>query len=259
MTSNGWIIRDKAGWPGVPGSIFDSSTVSIVDDSSQPGNRLLQMLSWTDGKTTHETQVCQARKFLVGTYAARVYFNDAPASGPDGDQVVETFYLISPYVKPNDPNYSEVDNEYLPNGGWGGPDTAFYVTTWATVTLDPWSADNSSDNVRQSLQGWHTFVVQIADQQTRYFLDGQPIATHGAHYYPRVPMSLNFNLWFIQGGLAGGSEKRIYQEQVDWVYHQAGAVLSPDQVTAAVSDLRASKTGFTDTVPSAGLASPCDM
>ncbi len=259
MAANGWIIRDKAGWPGVPGSIFDSSTVSMVQDPAQPSNRLMQISSWSDGKTTHQTQVCQARKFLAGTYGARVFFNDAPSAGPDGDQVVETFYLISPYVKPNDPSYSEADNEYLPNGGWGGPDRTFYVTTWATVTLEPWSADNASNNVRQSLQGWHDLVLQVADRQTRFYLDGQLIATHGEHYYPRVPMSINFNLWFIAGGLLAGSQKRVYDEQVDWVFHQAGAVLTPDQVTAAVADLRASKTAFKDTVPSSGLASPCDM
>ena len=67
MAANGWIIRSKAGWPGVPGAIFDSSTVKVIDDTSQPGNRLLQMSATTDGSTTHETQICQQRKFREGT------------------------------------------------------------------------------------------------------------------------------------------------------------------------------------------------
>jgi Glycosyl hydrolases family 16 len=258
MTANGWVLRSKSGWPGVKGAIFDSSTISVVDDPATSGNRLLQISASTDGTTTRQSQVCQQRKFLSGTYAARVFFNDAPTSGEDGDQVVETFYLISPYVKPFDPDYSEVDNEYLPNGGWGGPEQTFYVTTWHTVRIEPWSADNASQMTRGSLQGWHTLVIQIQSPETRYFLDGKLIATHGEHYYPRVPMSIDFNLWMIDGGLNAGGQ-RVYDEQVDWVYHRAGTVLSPDQVDAAVQKLRSSGSTFQDTVPSSGLDPTCDM
>jgi hypothetical protein len=259
MRANGWIIRSKAGWPGQPGAIFDASTVAIVDDTSQSGNRLLELAASTDATTTHQTQVCQARKFLGGTYGARVFFNDAPAAGPDGDQVVETFYLISPYVKANDPDYSELDNEYLPNGGWGGTGETFYVTSWATVTIEPWQADNASDSQRRSLQGWHTMVVQVADHQTKYFLDGAPVAVHGSHFYPDVPMSLNFNLWFISQVLGHPGESRTYLEDIDWTYYNAGAVMAPDQVVAAVADLRSGGTAFKDTVPASGLESPCDL
>lgn len=128
MQANGWIIREKAGWPGVPGASFLRDNVSFQDDPDQPGNRLLEMTSFTDGTVegTAQTQFCHERKYLEGTYAARIHFSDAPLSGPDGDQVVETFYMISPYVKPNDPDYSEMDNEYLPNGGWGHGETTFF-------------------------------------------------------------------------------------------------------------------------------------
>lgn len=258
MTANGWVLRSKSGWPGVKGAVFDGSTVSVVDDPMQSGNRLLQISAGTDGTTTRQSQVCQQRKFLSGTYAARVFFNDGPTTGADGDQVVETFYLISPYVKPFDPDYSEVDNEYLPNGGWGGPDQTLYVTTWHTVQIEPWSADNTSQMTRGSLQGWHTLVVQIQRPETRYFLDGMLIATHGERYYPRVPMSINFNLWMIDGGL-NATGHRLYDEQIDWVYHQAGTVLSPDQVDAAIQQLRVSGSTFQDTVRSSGLDSPCDL
>ena len=46
----------------------------------------------------------------------------------DGDQVVQTFYTITPYLEPLDPDYSEMDYEYLPNGGWGGAALTFHVT-----------------------------------------------------------------------------------------------------------------------------------
>src|SRR3974390_1027401 len=111
---------------------------------------------------------------------------------------------------------------------------------------------------RGSLQGWHTLVIQIRSPETRYFLDGTLIATRGEHYYPRVPMSIDFNVWMIDGGLTA-TGMRVCDEQIDWVYHQAGAVLSPDQVDAAVRQLRSSGSKFLDTVPSSDLASPCDM
>lgn len=258
MTANGWILRSKAGWPGVKGAIFDSSSIAVVDDPQQSGNRLLQISASTDGTTTHQSQVCQQRKFLAGTYAARVHFSDAPTTGADGDQVVETFYLISPYVKPFDPDYSEVDNEYLPNGGWGGTDEAFYVTTWHTVRIEPWSADNASQVTPGSLRGWHTLVIQLQSPETRYFLDGRFIATHGERYYPRVPMSIDFNLWLIDGGLIATGQRQ-YDEQIDWVYHQVGAVLSPAEVDVAIGRVRASGRTFQDTVRPSGLDSPCDL
>jgi hypothetical protein len=46
---------------------------------------------------------------------------------------------------------------------------------------------------------------------------------------------------------------------VDWAYHAAGAVLSPAQVTAAVTAMRHDDVSFRDTVPASGLASPCNL
>jgi hypothetical protein len=63
--------------------------------------------------------------------------------GADGDQLVETFYAISPLQAPLDPNYSELDWEYLPNSGWGVTAPTLFVTSWHTVQLDPWIADNT--------------------------------------------------------------------------------------------------------------------
>ncbi|MGH9905613.1 MAG: hypothetical protein ACRD8U_08535, partial [Pyrinomonadaceae bacterium] len=83
------------------------------------------------------------RKYLEGTYAARVRFTDKPVSGPAGDQVVESFYTISPLKAPWDPDYSELDFEYLPNGGWGIDGPTLYATTWETFFPEPnWKKDN---------------------------------------------------------------------------------------------------------------------
>ena len=261
MTSRGWVIRNGSGWPGVTGASFRSENVSFVDYPDPADNRLLRMTSSTDGnaESTYQTQICHQRKYLEGTYAARVRFSDQPVSGVDGDQVVQTFYTITPYVEPLDPDYSEMDYEYLPNGGWGSGDTTFYVTTWETVQIEPWNADNASTSVQGSLDGWHTLVTQATGGSVRYFVDGKLIAQHGGKYYPDAFMSMNFNLWFIDGGLVDAQGLREYQEDIDWAFHQAGVLLMPEEVTAKVNELRHNSVEFIDTVLSGIQTSPCDF
>jgi hypothetical protein len=72
-------------------------------------------------------------------------------------------------------------------------------------------------------------------------------------------MSINYNLWFIPAGLAKTHALRSYAEDVDWVYHAAGAVLPPAQVTARVTAMRHDDVSFRDTVPASALASPCNL
>ena len=263
MMANGWVVRSGYGWPGVTGALFRPENVSLVEYPGQPGNRLLRMSSSTDGtpENTHQTQVCHQRKYLEGTYAARVRFSDAPVSGLDGDQIVQTFYTITPYDEPLNPDYSEMDNEYLPNGGWGGPELSFYVTTWETVQIEPWYARNSSTSIQGSQAGWHTLLMQVMDGTVRYFVDGKLVAQHGGEFYPDAPMSINFNLWFIEGGLMTADGIREYQEDVDWAFHQANALLMPDEVEAKVAGFRNTSIYFVDTVPPGDitLPSPCDL
>ena len=261
MIASGWVIRSGAGWPGVSGATFRPENVAFVDYPDLAGNRLLRMTSSTDGvgENTFQTQVCHQRKYLEGTYAARVRFSDSPVSGPDGDQVVQTFYTITPYERPLDAHYSEMDYEYLPNGGWGSGDLTFYVTTWETVQIEPWNADNTSTTMSGSLEGWHTLVTQVTGGTVRYFIDGRLIAQHGGKYYPDAPMSINFNLWFIAAGLIQAEGRREYQEDIDWVFHEAGAMLMPDEVMVKVNGFRSASIQFQDTVPPGIPSSPCDL
>ena len=261
MTANGWIIRSGQGWPGVTGASFRAENVSFVDHPDEAGNRLLRMTSSTDGtkENTFQTQICHQRKYLEGTYAARVRFSDEPVSGSDGDQIVETFYMITPYEKPLDPNYSEMDFEYLPNGGWGGPPNIMHFTTWEKVQIEPWNADNTSNPREGSLTGWHTLVVQVTDGTVRYFVDGEQTAEHDQYYFPDAPMSMNFNLWFIEGGLSGAGDARDYQEDIDWVFHEADVSLTPDEINAKVDELRNADVKFQDMVPPGTLPSLCDL
>ncbi|MDQ5836731.1 MAG: glycoside hydrolase family 16 protein, partial [Acidobacteriota bacterium] len=117
LSRHGWIVRNVAGWPGVPGAKWWPEGVTFLKDEAAPRNRILRMTSSTDGTGEHtrQTQICHQRKYFEGTYAARVRFTDAPLAGPGGDQLVESFYTISPLKAPMDADYSELDFEYLPN------------------------------------------------------------------------------------------------------------------------------------------------
>ncbi|HSP32885.1 MAG TPA: glycoside hydrolase family 16 protein [Thermoanaerobaculia bacterium] len=253
LEQQGWILRSAPGWPGIPGATWGGISV--------PGGGIVRMTSSTDGTpaNTHQTQLCHQRKYLDGTYAARVRFTDAPVAGPNGDQVVETFYMISPIKKALDPVYGEADFEYLPNGGWGKTGPTFFFTTWYTFQLEPWIADNMSTNIAGALDGWHTLVVQMGNGNVTYFVDGKQTAQHGGKFYPRSIMSLNFNLWFVRGGTLVSPDTRTYIEDIDWVYHRADKVLTPEAVEAEVANLRRTQVAFRDTVPDRGLSSPCNF
>jgi hypothetical protein len=262
LKKHGWIIRTEPGWPGIPGAVWSEDGVSLLTDPSQPRNRILRMSSSTDGAKTTQTQICHQRKYLEGTYAARVRFTDAPVSGPGGDQVVQSVYTISPLKAPMDLDYSELDYEYLPNGGWGIDGPTLYATTWETFSPEPnWKKDNVFQTASGSQAGWHTLVTQVSNQKVRYFVDGKLFAEHGGEYYPEDTMSINFNLWFIRDGMIKATEARQYQEDIDWVFHHAGVALTPEQVEAAVAAMRKKSVGFQDTVPAKvpALTSPCNF
>jgi hypothetical protein len=262
LKSGGWSIRSKAGHPGVPGATWIESGFTLIADAAQPGNRLLRMRSQSDGTGpgTQQTQFCHARKYLEGTYAARVRFSDEPVSGMDGDPVIQTFYAVSPLRFDYDPEYSELDWEYLPNGGWGSEKTRLYGITWQTVQLDPWKSYNQSHEEFRSLRGWRTLMMQVSEGKARWFIDGKQVAQHGGRNYPVTPMAIAFSTWFSPGGpLPQGGTPRVYEQDVDWVFHAKDEVLSPAQVEAAVRDYRRRGVTREDSVPARGLESRCDF
>ncbi len=264
LAAHSWTLRTKQGHPGIEGAAWSADSITLVDDPHRPGNRLLRLSAQTDGTpqgTTH-AQLCHARKYFEGTYAARVRFSDTPVTGPDGDVIVQTFYAVSPLRFDFDPEFSELDWEYLPNGGWGDAKTRLYGVSWQTVSLNPWQAYNRPLQHLQALDGWHVLVMQVGGGKTRWYLDGALLDEHGGRNYPAVPMSINFNLWFSPGGLLPDvTAPRRYQQDVDWVYHVRNQSLSPKQVDAAVNALRQRGVGQVDGVPPADppLASTCDF
>jgi hypothetical protein len=243
LAAHGWYVRSQAGGPGVSGAGWSPEAVSIVADQAQGANRLLRLEAATDGSvegTFHAEVGRMERSFREGTYAARVRFSDAPLEGPRGDRVVQTFFAIGPPLsRPLDPAYSELDFEYLPNGGWGTTAATMFMTSWDTWQADPLVEKLTHTFRPGSLAGWHTLVIQVGSGEVRYFIDGQQRARHGGRSYPDSLMSIVFNLWFQDGGLLPGGTPRRYRQDVDWVFQQRDAVLSPTQVLARVAQLRA--------------------
>ncbi|MFB9472095.1 cellulose binding domain-containing protein [Nonomuraea salmonea] len=243
LAQRGWTVRSASGGPGVPGATWSPSAVSF------PGG-LLTLDSSTNGTAggTVQTELSTAqRKFREGTYAARVRFSDAPTSGPDGEHVVQTFFTITPLRYDLDPDYGELDFEYLPNGGWGEPSNILYATSWETYRNDPWLAVNTHTEERTSFAGWHDLVIQVSGGRIKYYVDGRLFADHGGDHYPETPMWIMFNQWFID--LQGASGTRTYRQQVDYVYFSANEVVAPATVTSRVAALRTAGTAFKDTVP----------
>ncbi len=264
LTAHGWTLRHAVGHPGIPGAHWGPDTIALVPDPKQVGNQFLRLRASTDGtpEGTAQAQICHARKYFEGTYAARIRFSDEPVSGADGDVVVQSFYIVSPLKHDFDPEFSEVDWEYLPNGGWGDPATRLYGITWQTVRIEPWLAYNQAHQEVRPLGGWHTLILQVKDGKTHHLLDGVEVATHGGRNYPVVPMSLNFNLWFSPGGLLPVSKAtRIYEQDVDWVLHVKDQLLTPTQVDAHVQALRAKGQTAIDGITSSNppLDSTCDF
>ena len=263
LAAGGWQLRTRQGHPGVPGARWGAEGVSLVDDPERPGNRLLRLQSRSDGSAagTQQAQACHARKYLRGTYAARVRFADAPAEGPDGDAVVQTFYAVSPLRFDFDPDYSEVDWEYLPNGGWGDEHTRLYAVSWQTARLEPWSAHNAQHQRFGSAAGWHVLVMQVGASEVRWYLDGVLQAVHAGRNVPTVPMAIQFSQWFAPANLRNDPRPRRWQLDVDWVLHAAGASWSTQRVLAEVQALRRAGVAQRDTVAPAQppLPSSCDL
>lgn len=268
LFANGWTARTETGHPGIAGAAWSAEGISTHEapDGAQFG--IVRMSSLTDGTGagTRHTQICHARKYLYGTYAARVFFRNEPSYGPDGDEVIQTFYAISPLAAPLDPYYSEVDFEYLPNGGWGeNTDSAMWTTTWETFQLEPWTKVNEYSRVPGDYSGWHTLVMHVSAEAVKYYVDGNLVGDHSAAVAPEVPMSMNFNLWFMPKGADGSvgpidsAESRQYQQDIDWVLHVENQQLDTADVERQVAALRAQGVHSTDQVEDKGFAPYCGL
>ncbi|MEE1806799.1 cellulose binding domain-containing protein [Streptomyces sp. BE133] len=249
IAAHGWTIRSGGGGPGVGDAVWAPEDVTFA---KQGANSIMTLRTSTQGSgaSTRQTEVhTGVRKFKSGTYAARVRFADAPASGPDGDHLVQSFFTINDLTAPMADDYAEYDFEYLPNGGWGETANVLYTTSWETFRPDPWEAVNQHTEARTSQAGWHDLVLTIDDTALVYYLDGKEFARHDARYLPERPMSIHFNQWLIDLAGQTSTTPRAYEEQVDYVLHVKDQVLTPAEVAARVATYRSNGTAFEDSVP----------
>ena len=254
LINNGWIIKNKIGGPGPEGCNYSNNNISFIKDTDEPNNKLLRLTAITDGtaKGTSQAEIfTKSREYLEGTYAARIKFSDSPTTGVDGAAINETFFTISPLEGYMDPKYSELDFEYLPNGGWGKA-SAMWTTSWHTFNEEPKYQDLKYNIKKKSYKGWHTVVIVVADGYNTFYIDGGVVAKHGPkdnidnYYYPRKDMSISFNLWFIPDKLHP-LVNSSYIQDVDWVYHERNTNLTPKQVQRRVDRLRKDKVVFLNT------------
>ena len=125
-----WSPRSGGGGPGI--GTWDPTHITFIPDPADSSNELMQMAATTSGtaSTSIQTEILTPFKFLHGTLAARVKFEDAPDSGSDGDQLYQTFFTISTYKSRP---YAEIDFEYLPNGYGSVTTPHFFFTLWQTA------------------------------------------------------------------------------------------------------------------------------
>ncbi len=249
LRADGWVLRAGTGHPGMAGSRFAAEQIAV-------GGGELKLTLATDGTPagTRQPQLCAARKFFIGTTSARVRLRD---TAERGDPVVQAFYQASPLKHDFDPEFSEVDFEYLPHGGWGAADTRLYGVVWQTVRIEPWLSFNSTGQSMGSHDGWQLLTMQVEAGRVRHYVNGKLLNEAAGRNVPVQPMAISFSHWLAAGAKAG--EPREHSFEVDWVLHEAGRSLSPAQMQARAAQLKRQGKARVDTVPDSGLTSECNL
>ena len=195
----GWSPRSGGGGPGI--GTWDPTHITFLPDPADSSNQLMQMAATTSGTagTTIQTEILTPCKFPHGTFAARVKFEDAPESGPDGDQLYQTLFTISAYKSRR---YGEIDFEYQPNGYGSVKAPRYFLTLWQTTHK------SVSTNIADSYSRLHTLVVDDAEGvSTHFYVDGV-LVTLFSVYYPAALMAIDFNQWYPTGSLVNSSTPR---------------------------------------------------
>ncbi|MDI2130554.1 glycoside hydrolase family 16 protein [Yinghuangia seranimata] len=243
LEAHGWEARDGGGGPGIEGT-WASSGISFPQVPTAQGGKALQLQLTSDGTKagTRQAQLATAgTKFFTGTFAARVYFTDKPATGRDGDHINQAMFLISP--KGAEPaKYTELDVEYLPNGGWGAPGPKLDTTSWRTAK----DGDRITHAEKKTFQGWHTVVITAMNGTVSYTVDDKVLFRSHGKEFPREPTSIQFSSWLIDLPFTGD---RTWTMDVNWVYCKAGEAVPLKTIQQAVDGFYAQNTHYIDTMP----------
>ncbi|MBC7868254.1 MAG: glycoside hydrolase family 16 protein [Gloeobacteraceae cyanobacterium ES-bin-316] len=246
ISNNKWVLRDGNGGPGL--GLWSNKNFEFLQPETNTLNKVMRMkavkLPGTIANVISQAEISTtSRKFFAGTYASRIKFYDAPVSGADGDAIISTFFTISTYDN-NNTNYSEIDFEYLPNGGFGMNGPRMWNTTWRRSI-----PDSNIYNTRQgSFAGWKVLVCTVANNHVKYYVDGELFADHSGANYPREAMVIDFNLWFWFQGTQIQSSNAAYIQDVDWVYFAKDSSLTTPEVKNIVATLKSQSVKFKDNV-----------
>ncbi|WBP86126.1 glycoside hydrolase family 16 protein [Kitasatospora cathayae] len=243
LTAHGWEVRTDGGGPGVKDT-WTKSGVSFPSGGDAQGGQAMQLQLTTDGTSKNTKQVEMGRsegEFLNGTVAARVWFSDKPATGHNGDHINECFYTISP--SHTSTKYSELDYEYMPNGGWGSAGPRLDTTSWRSST----PGDRDTTGTKKSLTGWHTLMITADNKAVTYSVDGKAVFTSDSRSYPREKLSIRFSSWLIDLPTTV-TGPRTWDMKVNWVYYQADKNVPQAEVEKAVAGFYSAGTPFLNTV-----------
>ena len=250
LSANGWAVRSGEGGPGIKdtwsadGVSFPAEEAGADGEEGKEG-QALQLRARTDGTERGTLQSefhSTAPAFFTGTLVARVNFGNEPTSGKDGDHIAESLFGISPDHASS--KYSELDYEYMPNGGWGRLGPRLDTTSWRSSER----GDRATDSHTSKLDGWHTLVITAVGGSAVYSLDGEELFTSGSRYFPREPMTVNVSAWFIDLPFKGASP-RTWDMRVDWLYYESGKAVSEKAAEKAVSGFAAAGTRYINTLP----------
>ncbi|WP_307791181.1 cellulose binding domain-containing protein [Streptomyces actuosus] len=242
LTSHGWEVRESEGGPGIKGT-WSSKAISFPAGEAGGSGQALRLEAGTDGteEGTRQAEFHSSRPvFLTGTLVARVYLSDKPVSGKDGDHIAQSFFAISPDHEST--KYSELDYEYLPNGGWGRYGPLLDTTSWR----DAGRGDRVTRSRNQKFGGWHTLAVTAVGGTTTYSVDGQQVFTSGSRHFPRERMNIDVSSWFIDLPFKGS---RSWEMKVDWLYYRSGEAMSAQDAEGAAAALAAGGTHYVNTLP----------
>lgn len=240
----GWHVRDhEAGWPGLCSQwagAWDAGQVTL-------DNSMLHLRASTGGDCSNtlqsEVRTTDAR-FADGTYAARIQFTDAPHYTLGFPPSVQAFFLLNGHPA-CDPDYLEVDFEYLPNGTWTPPagSPTLWMGWWRQKHDPNIPAPGCPDvhttwNSVGSLDGdWHICTVQVANDGLRYYIDGNCVPEGGYSVAcPDRPLRILFQHWFVEPLTSDPNQP--FTMDVDWVYYAHGVPFEPSDISARVQELR---------------------
>ena len=262
LAVRGWRVAEGILSPP-PRTRYAAANVRFAEDPSYPGNMVMYLKAVTEN--SHASMVLarveSEMRFHEGTYAARVFFDNALRRTRDAN--IQTFYTINELRFPGDTLYSECDMEYLSWDIWntaGNTRSKLYLNTWETYREVPWMPDMASDTLHRHQSGWHTLLFRAVNgHSVQYYLDKgkEALAEHryspaGSTVYPESPMRMAFANWIIlrPGSSPGDSPQRRESVMgVDWCYFAADTALSAGEVLRRVRELQKASTDFLDTLP----------